>query len=1337
MELPARFGKYELIRRLAKGGMAEIFLARSFGVEGFERHLVIKRILPDLASSAKFVGLFIKEAKISASLSHPNIVQIYELGRVSSDHYIAMEHIHGRDLTRLNKSLRGQEERMPIPLAVFVVASILRGLHHAHTRTDAQGRTLNLIHRDVSPHNVMIGFQGDVKLFDFGIARLVGDSEPVEGMPGGGKYAYMSPEQAAGRPMDHRSDVYSAGVVLYELLVGHRLFDDPDPAEKLRKVRAAEVPDPRLENPNVSDELWSIVASMLAKDPDSRPATAGDAEERLWAYLYRSNLRADAHELAVYMQERFPDEAQGNPGVADLEGLASDLRRLEGGGTNLTDISAVDANTVTSSQDNVKIPRLLRGSKGERKVVAVLMAEVIGFTDMSARADAAEVVRWHYKLLRRLRRVVDRHGGVLESYEDDRFLVFFGVPKAGEHDLERAVACADAIQMLTQQGSIRRRRIAISIGVHRGEITMGGKSGRSMRYLARGDTIKMAHRLCSEADLGQVLVSDRVAAMAGHRFRFTSGPKFRRKGRRTEYKSFSLQGVRDRLDPVTGRWVSRGDEMEQISEAIGRLASGRGAVVSIIGGAGMGKSRLLREVQRLARVRGVPFVFSRARPYRGYRPFDVLRDVAAHVLGVSRDDGPEVVQSQLHRLTSLGVSDEDLVVIGAMYGVRKRSDARADVDKMIGAASRLVDAIARSGPAIIAVDDVQYLGSLERQIVGAAIRGHQRHPVVFLFAGRDGLPSELRPTDFRIALGRIKGGRFDEMVGELLGSKSVEAPLMDVLRSTSEGNPLYIDELIRSLKQAGRIELDGARAGLVGSPGEVQLPVNLEGMISSRIDALGPASKGVLQIAATIGMSFPVALVREASGLDDIGALLEELIERGIVERSGPEVGGVAHFSSVLLWESVHRSILGVRLSEFHRMIADAMERLYGDMLDDKRMDLAAHCAAGGQFLRAAGHAERGGDHLRSQQIIHPALACWEEGIGWLDRVSRPGHAARVKEAMLRLKAGEGWRLAGDPRKSEIHLQVAQDLGEDTGDPEIEARSTVSLGHLYSYMGRPVLSGASFDQARALAIGSFNTRELAEAAPWRREVAVDALNGLGALALENGNTEHGDALLERAREIAGTDDLLAARALNTLALRTIRNGDNTASLALLEEAKKRAERAKDPLLLGRILNNLGTLHTEAEQYDDALDLYQTALRIREGLDYRLGAVINLHNIGDVHFRLGDDARAWASFKKSRDIASASGYAPGVVMNDAFMAYLEGKKGEADIDQRLVAITAKADKTAHNETRVNARFLLGKHRQEGGDTVGAREVWEEGIALAAALEAPQLARELKASLAALG
>jgi len=294
----------------------------------------------------------------------------------------------------------------------------------------------------------------------------------------------------------------------------------------------------------------------------------------------------------------------------------------------------------------------------------------------------------------------------------------------------------------------------MSIGIHRGEITMGGKSGRSFRYLARGDTIKLAHRLCSKADLGEVLVSDKVAAMAGNRFRFSSGPVLRRKGSREDYKTFVLHGARDRMDPVTGRWVARSDELEQLSAVIERLAANQGAVLSVVGGAGVGKSRFLREVQRLARTRDVPFVLSRARPYRGYRPFDVLRDVAAHAIGVSREDGVEAVRTQLHRLKSLGMGADDIEVIGAMYGVRSRRDGRVDVDKMIGAAARLVDSIASRGPIIIAIDDTQYIGSLERQIIGAAIRGHRKQPLLFLFAGRDQLPAEFRPADTRIALGR-------------------------------------------------------------------------------------------------------------------------------------------------------------------------------------------------------------------------------------------------------------------------------------------------------------------------------------------------------------------------------------------------------------------------------------------------------------------------------------------------------------------------------------------------------------------------------------------------------
>ena len=291
---------------------------------------------------------------------------------------------------------------------------------------------------------------------------------------------------------------------------------------------------------------------------------------------------------------------------------------------------------------------------------------------------------------------------------------------------------------------------------------------------------------------------------------------------------------------------------------------------------------------------------------------------------------------------------------------------------------------------------------------------------------------------------------------------------------------------------------------------------------------------------------------------------------------------------------------LGVRLSEYHRMVRT---RWRDSMATTRRQahGLAAHCV-GGQYLRRRA-CRAGGDRLRAQQLIRPALDCWEEGVcGWT--MCHDRHATRMKEAMLRLKAGEGWRLAGDPRKAEIHLQVAQDLGEGTGDTEVEARATAELGHLYKVMGRTTLSRASFDSARALSIGMVGEEGLDEAAPWRRVVAVDALDGMGSLALEQGDVKRGQALLEDARRVAGADDLLAARALTALAMRTIRDGDHDVAMGQLQEARERAERAEEPLLFGRILNNLGTIHSEAERYDEALEFYQRALRIREGLDYR-------------------------------------------------------------------------------------------------------------------------------------
>ena len=245
-----------------------------------------------------------------------------------------------------------------------------------------------------------------------------------------------------------------------------------------------------------------------------------------------------------------------------------------------------------------------------------------------------------------------------------------------------------------------------------------------------------------------------------------------------------LHGARDRAlipSPVDGcrvrmRWNAWGVSSAD-SERAGRCRVDlgwcrRGEVSGPSGGPALGP---------------VPWRSIRARASQALprlRPFDVLRDVAAFAMGVGREDNPEVVKSQLHRLGRLGISDDDAAIIGAMYGLRNRREGRVDVERMIGAAARLVEGISRSGPVIIAVDDVQYIGSMERQIIGAALRGQRENPLLFMFAGRDEMPSEFRPADLRIALGRLKERRLEELVGEFLGANEIDPGF-----STSSGPP--------------------------------------------------------------------------------------------------------------------------------------------------------------------------------------------------------------------------------------------------------------------------------------------------------------------------------------------------------------------------------------------------------------------------------------------------------------------------------------------------------------------------------------------------------------------
>ena len=298
---PEVFGKYHLLEKIATGGMAEVFRARAYGMEGFEKILVIKRVLDHLAKDQEFIQLFQYEALISVELQHANIVQVFEFEQVEGQYYIAMEYVHGLDLARLLTRVR-KAGSFPISLALFLTCEVLKALQFAHERTDDRGRPMNIVHCDISPQNILISYAGEVKITDFGISRAamqaVGTHKVVRG-----KYAYMSPEQVEGRELDGRSDLFSLGIVLWELLAGRRLFKAKTREETLARVRRAEVPSLRGIRPEISEDLEDVVLKILARKPEDRFASASDLQEALSILVVREGHRATNNDLAQHVKD--------------------------------------------------------------------------------------------------------------------------------------------------------------------------------------------------------------------------------------------------------------------------------------------------------------------------------------------------------------------------------------------------------------------------------------------------------------------------------------------------------------------------------------------------------------------------------------------------------------------------------------------------------------------------------------------------------------------------------------------------------------------------------------------------------------------------------------------------------------------------------------------------------------------------------------------------------------------------------------------------------------------------------------------------------------------------
>ncbi len=313
-----RLGRYRLVSRLAVGGMAELFLAEQEGVEGFRKRVVVKRLLPQLARKPQVVEMFLNEAHLASLIDHPNVVQILDLGQEGEDFYIAMEFLDGRSLSEIQEQAQARGHLVPLGLAARILADACGGLDWAHNAKDGAGQPLGIVHRDFTPANIFVTFDGRVKVLDFGIAKT--EMLPSSTEPGAlkGKYVYMSPEMVAGRPIDRRADLFAAGVMLYELITGRLPFVGNSVRAVLSSIALGRPIPPRNLDPSIPPDLEAMALKLLQRNPDDRPQTGAEVKEALDGFLEGQTFVVGAGQVAQYMADLFPSRSPDSlrPGLA-------------------------------------------------------------------------------------------------------------------------------------------------------------------------------------------------------------------------------------------------------------------------------------------------------------------------------------------------------------------------------------------------------------------------------------------------------------------------------------------------------------------------------------------------------------------------------------------------------------------------------------------------------------------------------------------------------------------------------------------------------------------------------------------------------------------------------------------------------------------------------------------------------------------------------------------------------------------------------------------------------------------------------------------------------------
>jgi tetratricopeptide (TPR) repeat protein/class 3 adenylate cyclase len=1372
----ARLGPYEVVALVGEGGMGRVYRARD---PRLARDVALK-VLHAPRDGSLGNERFGREARAASALNHPNIVTIYDIGDAGGVAFIAMEYLDGGSVRE-----RLAEGRPTLDEALDLAGQIANGLAAAHAR--------GVVHRDVKPGNIMLTAEGSAKIVDFGLAKLeVRTASPGSG--GGralepltaagavfGTAAYMSPEQATGRPADYRSDLFSFGVMLYELVTGQRPFERASAAETVAAILKEQPPPASALNPLVPPPLEWAIDRCLAKDAANRYESTRDLARDLKAVReYRARLRpvpvvdaaSDLRCLACgapgAVDRRFCDQC-GSEFQRRCPGCGNDVAPqaafCSACGQRLSGPGAPPSQGAAAPSADVPLSRTQEVMSGERRQVTILACRLSGYEALVERAAPDEVDRVLAAFAAEARATVERFGGVVDRASGEEMVALFGIPVAHEDDARRAARAALALHerfRLDQRGADVQLRSA----VHTGHVIVRAAADRPYGVGVLGEALSDATGLLRLVGDGDVLVSHETQRLAGAALRTVSlGPVHVRSDapplvtyRVTAGHDSSAPALESTDVPLTP-FAGRQGELGALAGSVEMAIAGEGQVVTIVGDAGAGKSRLLHELRRQIDRDRIALVEGRCQSYGARVPYLPLVQCCRSVLRVREDSPPDEQRRQVRdRLRSLDRELEGfLPIFFELLSITHDGQSAPKLDALPArhavheALAGLFSLASRRRPLLMLLEDWHWVDEASHDVIRQLADVCPSYPLMIVITYRPdvridwGALRHIRATHLT-SLGPVSSG---QIIRSVLGADRVAEALAARLHERSGGNPFFLEEVCRTLLEEGAVRVEGGEARVAVSLDGLHLPDSVQAVIRARLDRLDRDARDLLRRASVIGREFTASVLAAVAGGElEIEPNLAALKERGLIRQTAVVPEPAYRFQHALTQEVAYDSLLQRQRQILHGQVGAAIETVYKDHLHEQFGILARHFAEAERWPKAVEYGRKFARRARHLSQFDDARAALDMTMEWMLRLP-PDAATHQQLIELLFEKEQVCEVLGDRTQQQEAIDRLLAILEPDGDrPEIivaYARQAELLAAARRYSDGERLLDQALAVSRRLGdrAGERDTLRSLSFLLWlqrRNDEALEVadralqldreagdpqriagdLTNRGAILRSLGRFDEAIDTLQEALRLTEKDHEDLSRHVEALyVLHTVYRdkGEPLAAEPFLARALEISHEDRFRVQMPFPMSAMANLLLERGEIERALDLFRRAVELGRQSRYAFGLAHNLRGLAEVLVGIGRVDEALPYMREAADLARRLADRDAEIAMLAEAAPLLEKRGQHDEAaqswQRLLDLTREDDRHA---LAVNALTGLARAAEHAGHADRALRFLKEALPL---------------------